>query len=52
MSDLDQLNESLLATYLEANVEGFKGPITTSKFTGGQSKPTFQVQAALVLRHL
>ena len=46
MSDLDTLNESLLATYLEANVEDFKGPLTTSKFTGGQSNPTFKVEAA------
>ena len=46
MSDLNTLNESTLATYLEANVEGFKGPLTTSKFTGGQSNPTFKVEAA------
>ncbi len=46
MSGVGNLNESLLATYLEANVDGFKGPLSTSKFAGGQSNPTFKIVAA------
>ena len=34
-----------LTVYLEANVDGFIGPITLDKFTGGQSNPTFKVSA-------
>lgn len=41
--DFDQ---EKLASYLESNVEGFKGPITAEKFAGGQSNPTFLIQAA------
>ncbi len=36
--DLDKLSY-----YLEANVSGFKGPISLEKFAGGQSNPTFKV---------
>ncbi|WP_350433283.1 phosphotransferase family protein [Shewanella sp. H8] len=35
-----QLND-----YLEQHVQGFKGPITLDKFTGGQSNPTYKVTA-------
>jgi aminoglycoside phosphotransferase (APT) family kinase protein len=34
-----------LTQYLESHVAGFIGPITLSKFTGGQSNPTFKVTA-------
>ena len=34
-----------LSSYLEANVDGFKGPLTAEKFPGGQSNPTFKVTA-------
>ncbi|PCH95951.1 MAG: phosphotransferase family protein [Gammaproteobacteria bacterium] len=34
-----------LTVYLEANVDGFIGPITLEKFAGGQSNPTFKVTA-------
>lgn len=34
-----------LTHYLESNVQGFVGPITLEKFTGGQSNPTFKVVA-------
>jgi aminoglycoside phosphotransferase (APT) family kinase protein len=46
MSAVDTLNEALLASYLEANIEEFKGPLTASKFAGGQSNPTFKIDAA------
>ncbi|NHN37629.1 phosphotransferase [Pseudomaricurvus alcaniphilus] len=34
-----------LARYLEANVAGFKGPLSAEKFAGGQSNPTFKISA-------
>ena len=34
-----------LATYLERYVSGFKGPLTAKKFSGGQSNPTFLIEA-------
>lgn len=46
MSAVDELDEVALAAYLEANVEGFKGPLTATKFAGGQSNPTFKIDAA------
>lgn len=35
-----------LSNYLEANMGGFKGPLTAKKFSGGQSNPTFLIEAA------
>ena len=46
MSVVDTLDEALLASYLEANIDEFKGPLTASKFAGGQSNPTFKIDAA------
>ena len=40
------LPEPALAAYLEAQVEGFRGPLTAGKFKGGQSNPTYLVEAA------
>ena len=45
MSSVAMLDESLLAGYLEANVPGFKGPLNASKLPGGQSNPTFRINA-------
>jgi aminoglycoside phosphotransferase (APT) family kinase protein len=45
MHPLDLPTESL-ATYLEAQVEGFRGPLTATKFKGGQSNPTYRIDAA------
>ncbi|HWU94142.1 MAG TPA: phosphotransferase family protein [Sphingomonas sp.] len=42
MSDLD---ETKLAGWLAANVAGFAGPITVTKFPGGQSNPTYRIDA-------
>ncbi|MBB4097716.1 phosphotransferase family protein [Sphingomonas kyeonggiensis] len=42
MSDLD---EAKLADWLAVNVAGFAGPITVAKFPGGQSNPTYRIDA-------
>ena len=57
MSDMPaslQLDDVSLADYLAAHIEGFQGPLRSSKFTGGQSNPTYLLEAAsgrYVLRH-
>lgn len=35
-----------LATYLSAHVDGFHGPLVATKFKGGQSNPTYRIDAA------
>ncbi|PRH83848.1 phosphotransferase family protein [Arenimonas caeni] len=40
------LPETELAAYLEANLMGFRGPLVATKFKGGQSNPTYLVEAA------
>lgn len=35
-----------LATYLETHVDGFRGPLVATKFKGGQSNPTYRIDAA------
>ena len=45
MSQVLSIDIKKLTAYLEANVEGFVGPITLEKFPGGQSNPTFKVTA-------
>lgn len=34
-----------LAAYLEAHIDGFRGPLTATKFKGGQSNPTYRIDA-------
>ena len=46
MSAIDTLDTAVLSTYLESHVKGFQGPLTVEKFSGGQSNPTFRVDAA------
>jgi aminoglycoside phosphotransferase (APT) family kinase protein len=46
MSNVDTLDEVKLASYLEAHISEFKGPLKASKFAGGQSNPTFKIDAA------
>ncbi len=41
----DRLDEAKLTTWMQANVEGFEGPITIGKFAGGQSNPTYRIDA-------
>jgi len=43
MSDMD---EGKLGDWLAANVAGFAGPFTVEKFAGGQSNPTYRIDAA------
>jgi len=43
---VNQLDEQALEKYLQANLPGFAGPLKASKFTGGQSNPTFLLEAA------
>jgi len=50
MSDID---ETRLAAWATAHVPGFAGPVTVTKFPGGQSNPTYRVESsggAYVLR--
>src|SRR3546814_15711087 len=42
----DVLDEAKLTAWMEANVEGFEGPLTQGKFAGGQSNPTYKISAA------
>lgn len=46
MSQVSSLDEAKLLAYMEANVDGFVGPISVSKFAGGQSNPTFKIDAS------
>lgn len=43
MNLTSSINIETLTRYLEAHIEGFKGPITLEKFSGGQSNPTFKL---------
>ena len=42
-SEADRLNEANLTAWMEANVEGFQGPLEQGKFKGGQSNPTYKL---------
>jgi aminoglycoside phosphotransferase (APT) family kinase protein len=41
----DRLDEARLTAWMQANVDGFAGPITLEKFKGGQSNPTYKILA-------
>jgi aminoglycoside phosphotransferase (APT) family kinase protein len=48
-----RFDEARLAQWMEANVEGYAGPLTVRQFKGGQSNPTYQLltpTASYVLR--
>ena len=40
-----RIDEASLGAWLEANVEGFAGPFTLTKFPSGQSNPTYKISA-------
>lgn len=40
------LPAAALAAYIEAHIDGFRGPLTATKFKGGQSNPTYRIDAA------
>lgn len=44
--DKDRLDEAALTAWMTANVTGFEGPLTYVKFAGGQSNPTYRIDAA------
>ena len=44
--DVKTLDEARLATWLEKNLKGFRGPLKATKFGDGQSNPTFLIEAA------
>ena len=41
---VEQLDNKVLEAYLSQHLEGFTGPIKASKFSGGQSNPTFKLE--------
>lgn len=41
-----QLPDAALAEYLESHIPGFQGPLQSVKFKGGQSNPTYLLEAA------
>ena len=43
VTEQHRIDEAKLAQWLEANVEGYKGPLTVRQFKGGQSNPTYQL---------
>ena len=45
MSGEQAIDEAALAAWLEANIDGFAGPITLTKFPSGQSNPTYKISA-------
>ena len=44
-ADTLSIDHEKLAHYLQDNIAGFQGPLTTEKFSGGQSNPTFLIKA-------
>ncbi|MEL7445189.1 MAG: phosphotransferase, partial [Pseudomonadota bacterium] len=42
--DADKLDLHKLTAWFEENVEGFEGPISYTKFKGGQSNPTYKIE--------
>ena len=41
----DRLDTVKLTEWMEANVAGFQGPLKLTKFKGGQSNPTYKIEA-------
>ena len=41
-----RFDAGLLAEYMQSHVEGFHGPLTIKQFKGGQSNPTYLLEAA------
>lgn len=41
----DKIDEAKLAAWMSANVADFEGPVEVLKFAGGQSNPTYRVNA-------
>ena len=43
VAESHRFNEDSLAAWMEANVEGYQGPLTVRQFKGGQSNPTYKL---------
>jgi len=43
VAESHRFDEAALARWLEANVEGYQGPLEVRQFKGGQSNPTYQL---------
>jgi aminoglycoside phosphotransferase (APT) family kinase protein len=46
VSEAHRFDEARLADWMTAHVDGFVGPIRVSQFKGGQSNPTYRIDAA------
>ena len=46
MTELFELNNDTLADYLQTVIPNFEGPLTSEKFAGGQSNPTYLLTTA------
>ena len=46
VSDEHQIELGPLEDYLQENVDGYAGPLTIKQFKGGQSNPTYLLEAA------
>jgi len=44
-NSIHDFDNNILSGYLEQNIPGFEGPLSSEKFTGGQSNPTFLLTA-------
>lgn len=42
--EADKLDLNTLTSWFETHVEGFEGPISYTKFKGGQSNPTYKIE--------
>jgi len=43
IAEAHRFDEAKLAAWMEANVEGYQGPLEVRQFKGGQSNPTYQL---------
>jgi aminoglycoside phosphotransferase (APT) family kinase protein len=43
VAETHRFDESRLAAWMQANVEGYRGPLEVRQFKGGQSNPTYQL---------
>jgi len=43
VAESHRFDESALAAWMQANVEGYEGPLEVRQFKGGQSNPTYQL---------
>jgi aminoglycoside phosphotransferase (APT) family kinase protein len=41
----DRIDEATLAAWMAEKVDGFEGPVDVRKFSGGQSNPTYRINA-------